>query len=75
MKTVTRRSVATGLAAAVAGPALMATASGKSGGALPRPGELASLISRYWAEVDAFNTAPDETPDAELNARAKAPSM
>ena len=57
MKPLTRRSVTTGLAAAVTAiPALglpigVVMAKGE-------PGQLAALIRRYWAEVDAFNADP-----------------
>ena len=54
-KQISRRSIATGLAVAVASiPTLGLLGASLAKG---RPGELAALIRRYNAEVDPFNSA------------------
>lgn len=63
----TRRDILKSSAAATAAAGLLA-----SGVALPHPtegGELATLIARYFTEVDAFNAAPGED-DAAFEAKA-----
>ncbi len=39
---------------------------------IDRPSELAALIQRYWAEVDAFNQYPDDWSNEQANDLADA---
>lgn len=63
MKPLSRRSVATGLAAAVTAIPAVGLSVGLAK-ASRGPSELAALIRRYWSEVDAFNAnAPEDDDD------------
>jgi hypothetical protein len=68
MKALSRRSVTTGLAAAVAAvPGVGLSMAAKA--ATTERSELASLIDLYWRQVDAFNDTPfDNDVDFDVQA-------
>ena len=66
MKPLSRRSVTTGLAAAVTAIPAVGLCKGVEG-----PSELAALIRRYYEEVDAFSSV-DHLTDAAADAHADA---
>jgi hypothetical protein len=70
MKTLSRRSVTTGLAAAVTAIPAVGLSNGLTM-AKGEAGELTLLIQRYWRERDAFNQHKLET-DEEADALAAA---
>jgi hypothetical protein len=71
MKPLSRRSVTTGLAAAVTAIPALGLCKGAEG-----PSELAAIVRRYFAELDEFDSMPghvfDALPDAEVHAIANA---